>query len=119
MQDWLYEEGEDEIKSTYVAKLNELRQTGQPLDIVLRPTVRRNVGTSLSDRPAMQAAGAFSEDFSTSSTYAQPTLPSRIGDVWCLFAHLQGAVSIVVLRYSSFEPWNSRPFCCLSSIMKL
>ena len=30
MQDWLYEEGEDETKSTYVAKLNELRQTGQP-----------------------------------------------------------------------------------------
>ena len=29
MQDWLYEEGEDETKSTYVAKLNELRQVGQ------------------------------------------------------------------------------------------
>ncbi len=31
-QDWLYEEGEDETKSTYVAKLNELRQIGQPLN---------------------------------------------------------------------------------------
>ena len=29
VQDWLYEEGEDETKSTYVAKLNELRQVGQ------------------------------------------------------------------------------------------
>ena len=29
MQDWLYEEGEDETKSAYVAKLNELRQVGE------------------------------------------------------------------------------------------
>ena len=49
MQDWLYEEGEDETKSTYVAKLNELRQTGQPLDILLRPTVRHIVCISLAD----------------------------------------------------------------------
>ena len=29
LQDWLYEEGEDETKSTYVAKLNDLRQIGE------------------------------------------------------------------------------------------
>lgn len=29
LQDWLYEEGEDETKSTYVAKLNDLRQMGE------------------------------------------------------------------------------------------
>lgn len=32
MQDWLYEEGEDETKSTYIAKLEELRQVGDPVE---------------------------------------------------------------------------------------
>lgn len=32
MEDWLYEEGEDETKSTYVAKLNDLRQMGDPVE---------------------------------------------------------------------------------------
>ena len=35
MQDWLYEEGEDETKSAYVAKLNELRQVGKPMTMIL------------------------------------------------------------------------------------
>lgn len=30
VQDWLYEEGEDETKSAYIAKLTELRQVGKP-----------------------------------------------------------------------------------------
>ncbi len=32
VQDWLYEEGEDETKSTYIAKLEELRQVGDPVE---------------------------------------------------------------------------------------
>ena len=40
LQDWLYEEGEDETKSTYVAKLNDLRQIGKlhlPLEFQVLP----------------------------------------------------------------------------------
>lgn len=43
MQDWLYEEGEDETKSTYVAKLNDLRQIGElnlPLEFHVLPLLR-------------------------------------------------------------------------------
>lgn len=36
MEDWLYDEGEDQTKSVYIAKLQELRKTGDP--IVLRKT---------------------------------------------------------------------------------
>ncbi|DBB16364.1 hypothetical protein WJX82_007687 [Trebouxia sp. C0006] len=32
MEDWLYEDGEDETKSTYIAKLEELRQVGDPVE---------------------------------------------------------------------------------------
>lgn len=35
LQNWLYEEGEDETKSVYVEKLVELRKQGDP--IVVRP----------------------------------------------------------------------------------
>jgi hypothetical protein len=31
MEDWLYDEGEDETKSVYVAKLAELRAKGDPI----------------------------------------------------------------------------------------
>lgn len=51
-EDWLYEEGEDEEKSVYVAKLAELRKVGQP--IVDRyhahnslPSVLEELGASL------------------------------------------------------------------------
>lgn len=32
MEDWLYDEGEDEKKSTYVAKLTELKAKGNPIE---------------------------------------------------------------------------------------
>jgi heat shock protein 4 len=32
MEDWLYDEGEDEKKSVYVAKLQELRGRGDPIE---------------------------------------------------------------------------------------
>lgn len=32
MEDWLYDEGEDETKSTYVAKLAELKAKGDPIE---------------------------------------------------------------------------------------
>ncbi len=31
MQDWLYDEGEDETKSVYTAKLDELKALGDPI----------------------------------------------------------------------------------------
>jgi heat shock protein 4 len=31
MEDWLYDEGEDETKSVYVAKLAELKAKGDPI----------------------------------------------------------------------------------------
>ncbi|KAL3152123.1 hypothetical protein ABBQ32_001221 [Trebouxia sp. C0010 RCD-2024] len=62
MEDWLYEEGEDEIKSTYVAKLNELRQTGDPVE-------RRAIEFSMRPRAAeslQQAAHNFASQASSS-----------------------------------------------------
>eukprot|EP00897_Mesotaenium_endlicherianum_P002927 jgi/Mesen1/2662/ME000167S01811 len=35
-EDWLYEDGEDEIKSVYVAKLDELKKMGDPIEERLR-----------------------------------------------------------------------------------
>lgn len=32
MEDWLYDEGEDEKKSTYVSKLTELKAKGDPIE---------------------------------------------------------------------------------------
>ncbi|XP_024357147.1 heat shock 70 kDa protein 14 [Physcomitrium patens] len=32
-EDWLYEDGEDEIKSVYIAKLAELKKLGDPLEV--------------------------------------------------------------------------------------
>ena len=32
LQNWLYEEGEDEVKSVYVAKLAEMKQLGGPVE---------------------------------------------------------------------------------------
>jgi heat shock protein 4 len=32
MEDWLYEEGEDEKKSVYITKLQELRARGDPIE---------------------------------------------------------------------------------------
>jgi heat shock protein 4 len=32
MEDWLYEDGEDETKSTYIAKLKELKTVGDPIE---------------------------------------------------------------------------------------
>lgn len=33
MEDWLYDEGEDCGKSVYVAKLDELKKTGDPIEM--------------------------------------------------------------------------------------
>jgi heat shock protein 4 len=35
-EDWLYEDGEDETKGVYIAKLNELKKMGDPLEERLR-----------------------------------------------------------------------------------
>lgn len=32
MEDWLYEDGEDETKSTYISKLKELQAVGDPIE---------------------------------------------------------------------------------------
>jgi heat shock protein 4 len=32
MEDWLYEDGEDEKKSVYVAKLGDLKALGDPIE---------------------------------------------------------------------------------------
>jgi len=51
-EDWLYEEGEDEVKSAYVDKLAELKKVGQPLEdrFVTHnalPSALEELGTSL------------------------------------------------------------------------
>ena len=41
LQDWLYDEGEDEVKSVYTAKLNELKALGAPVEGRYREATQR------------------------------------------------------------------------------
>ncbi|KNA11575.1 hypothetical protein SOVF_133880 [Spinacia oleracea] len=41
VEDWLYEDGEDEIKSVYVAKLEELKKQGDPIEERYKDSMER------------------------------------------------------------------------------
>eukprot|EP00252_Welwitschia_mirabilis_P014823 TRINITY_DN32865_c0_g1_i1.p1 TRINITY_DN32865_c0_g1~~TRINITY_DN32865_c0_g1_i1.p1 ORF type:complete len:858 (-),score=185.61 TRINITY_DN32865_c0_g1_i1:424-2997(-) len=41
VEDWLYDEGEDETKGVYISKLDELRKLGDPIEVRYREDVER------------------------------------------------------------------------------
>ncbi|XP_057454256.1 heat shock 70 kDa protein 15-like isoform X2 [Lotus japonicus] len=43
VEDWLYEEGEDETKGVYVAKLEELKKQGDPIEVRYKEYTERGV----------------------------------------------------------------------------
>ncbi len=64
-QDWLYEDGEDEVKSVYTAKLNDLKTLGGPVEMRYREAAQRPA--------AIASLQAVASNF---VTFAQTTDPA-------------------------------------------
>lgn len=63
MQTWLYDEGEDESKGVYVAKLDQLRAAGEPIARrALEATARPAAANSLAATVERLKAAATSSD---------------------------------------------------------
>lgn len=63
VQNWLYEDGEDEKKSVYVAKLEELRKEGDAIEHrAAEATARGPAAASLTALAGSYATAATSDD---------------------------------------------------------
>ena len=97
MQDWLYDEGEDETKSVYTQKLEELLRLGSPIEQREREAHLRP--------PAAQALTAAAQHYMGLATDPSPK-----------FSHIsqEDKDKVGPSPLASFEPYFEGPkFVCL------
>ncbi|KAJ7567999.1 hypothetical protein O6H91_01G015000 [Diphasiastrum complanatum] len=86
-EDWLYEEGEDEIKSVYIAKLEELKKLGDPIEERQREEEARG--------PAIAELHYYTSSFREAALSSDPK-----------FDHIEvGDREKVVLECNKAEEW--------------